>query len=59
MGSPINVRSLTGNPPYKGTIGSLIRSYSDLSISNVKKCRGKGESGVGGKRERERERERN
>lgn len=44
MGSPINVRSLTGNPPYTGTSGNLIRSYSDLNISNVKKFRGKGES---------------
>lgn len=44
IGSPIKVRSLTGNPPYTGTIGSLIRSYSVLSISNVKKFRGEGES---------------
>lgn len=37
MGSPINVRSLTGNQPYIGTTGNLIRSYSFLSISKVKK----------------------
>lgn len=37
MGSPTNVRSLTGNPPYIGTTGNLIRSYSFLSISNIKK----------------------
>lgn len=49
MGSPINVRSLTGNPPYTGTIGNLMRSYSDLSISNVKNCRGKQEKEKGGR----------
>lgn len=37
MGSPINVRNLTGNQPYIGTIGNLIRSYSFLNISKVKK----------------------
>lgn len=36
MGSPTNVRSLTGNPPYIGTTGNLIHSYSFLSISNIK-----------------------
>lgn len=48
MGSPTNVRSLTGNPPYIGTTGNLIRSYSFLSISNIKK-KGRG----GEKRETE------
>lgn len=50
MGSPTNVRSLTGNPPYIGTTGNLIHSYSFLSISNIKeKKKGKG----GEKRETE------